>query len=106
GGVATDFLVNKVYQPLRGLYYPRYNVVSTAPFLAFFFGMLVLSMAHYWTEYRNAAPGTHRRRIGSLRIAFAIGYIGILDFVAAYGIRIYPFGYFPVLDFIVVAVRA
>ncbi len=103
-GVTTGILFSTVYHPWWG-YYPLYHW-GTAPFLAFFFGMLVISMVHYWVGYRKAKPGTQRRRIGSLRIAFAIGYIGIVDFVAAYGLPLYPLGYLPIFAFAVVAARA
>jgi signal transduction histidine kinase len=36
-------------------------------------------------------------------IAFIIGYFAAVDFLAAYGYAVYPFGYLPVLGFLVIA---
>ncbi|HKP53073.1 MAG TPA: PAS domain S-box protein [Chloroflexia bacterium] len=103
--VWTDTLVGGVHNFSWG-YYTRYSWMG-APFLLFFAGMLVASMVNYWTAYRKAIPGTkHRLRVRSLMLAFAIGYIGSIDYVAAYGISLYPFGYLAILGFLGVAARA
>jgi PAS domain-containing protein len=39
-------------------------------------------------------------------LAFGIGYLGCVDFLAAYGIPLYPFGYLAILGFVVIAMRA
>ena len=44
------------------------------------------------------------RNQGLLR-AFCIAYLGSFDFLASYGIPLYPFGYIPVLGFIILADR-
>src|SRR5258708_30799927 len=36
-------------------------------------------------------------------IGFSIAYVGSIDYVAAYGWPLYPFGYLPVFAFVVVA---
>jgi diguanylate cyclase (GGDEF)-like protein/PAS domain S-box-containing protein len=83
-------------------YYPRFRWLGV-PFLAFFFLMLALSLHEYWRDYRLSIPGIHRRRTRSLMIGFAVAYLGSFDYVAAYGVPLYPFGYLPVLAFIVIA---
>ena len=85
-------------------FYPRFRWLGV-PFLAFFFVMLALSLHEYWRDYRMSSPGIHSLRTRSLMIGFAIAYLGSFDYVAAYGVPLYPFGYLPVLVFIVIAAR-
>ncbi len=100
----SNALIGGVYHYWWG-YYARYNWLG-ALFLIFFIGLLIASMAHYWTEYRAALPGIHKRRVQSLIIACAIAYIAAVDLVPKYGIPIYPFGYLPIFIFIAMAARA
>jgi diguanylate cyclase (GGDEF)-like protein/PAS domain S-box-containing protein len=97
--VSTGALVRDLYHYWWGVY-PRFRWLG-APFLAFFFTMLVLSLREYWLDYRTASVATHRRRTRLLMTGFAIAYLGSFDFVAAYGVPLYPFGYLPVLCFVV-----
>jgi PAS domain S-box-containing protein len=86
-------------------FYPDYGWLSV-PFLLFFFSVMVASLRHYWIEQHKAPPGTHKLRTRSLLVAFAVAYIGSLDYVAAFRVALYPFGYLPVLAFIVLTARA
>jgi PAS domain S-box-containing protein len=102
--VRTDAVIGGVYRYWWG-FYAKFDWLGL-PFIVFFSGLLVMSMCHYWLEYRVARPGIHKRRIKSLMKAFAIGYVGVVDFVPTYGIPLYPFGYLCILGFIVIAARA
>ena len=102
--VTTDLLIHDVRRYWWG-YYPQYGWLSV-PYLLFFFGLMIVSLQHYWQAYRHAAPGTiHRRRTRALLVAFSIVYIGSFDYVAKYGIALYPFGYIPVTVFVVLLAR-
>jgi diguanylate cyclase (GGDEF)-like protein/PAS domain S-box-containing protein len=96
-------LVRDLYHYWWG-FYPRFRWLGI-PFLAFFFVMLALSLHEYWRDYRMSSPGIHSLRTRSLMIGFAIAYLGSFDYVAAYGVPLYPFGYLPVLVFIAIAAR-
>jgi diguanylate cyclase (GGDEF)-like protein/PAS domain S-box-containing protein len=86
-------------------YYPHFRWLG-APFLAFFFAMLALSLRELWLDHRRAAPGTTQGvRTRLLLVGFAIAYLGSCDYVAAYGLPLYPFGYLPVFVFIVVVAK-
>ncbi|HEY3569351.1 MAG TPA: EAL domain-containing protein [Thermoanaerobaculia bacterium] len=98
--LTTGALVRDLYHYWWG-YYPRFRWLG-APFLVFFFTMLALSLREYWQDYRTASPGTHRRRTRLLMTGFAIAYLGSFDYVGAYGVPLYPFGYAPVLVFIAI----
>lgn len=76
-------------------YYPRYGWLGI-PFLMFFFGVALLNLRDYWIAYRRASPGTPQLRLRSLLLAFGVAYLGSADYLACYGVPIYPFGYLPV----------
>lgn len=102
--VQTDALIGRVAQYWWG-YYPRYGWANV-PFLAFFFGMMVASLRHYWVEYRRALPGSvEQRRAKSFLLAFGVGYLASVDYLPTYAVPCYPFGYLPVLGFLVMAAR-
>ncbi|HXV78582.1 MAG TPA: ATP-binding protein [Candidatus Binatia bacterium] len=86
-------------------YYPRYEWGSV-PFLGFFFGLMALSLRHYWRAYHSATPGAGRLRSKALFVAFCIAYLGSFDYLAAFGMPLYPFGYLAVLGFTILAARA
>ena len=86
-------------------YYARYEWLSL-PFLGFFFGLMALSLRHYWQKYHQFAPGIAKQRNKALFIAFSIAYLGSFDYLAAFGITLYPFGYIPILCFIILTTRA
>src|SRR5260370_4500 len=86
-------------------YYPHFRWLG-APFLAFFFAMLALSLRGLWLDYRQAAPGTtHSVRTRLLLAGGGLAYLGSCDYVAAYGLPLYPFGYLPVFVFIIVVAK-
>jgi signal transduction histidine kinase/PAS domain-containing protein len=86
-------------------YYAHYEWASI-PFLGFFFGLMALSLQHYWQEYHTAAPGVEKPRSKALFIAFCVAYLGSFDYLAAFGIPFYPFGHLAVLGFIILTARA
>ncbi len=102
--IFTDLLVSGVQRFWWG-YYTRYGPLGL-PFILFFGALLVASMAHYWRAYRSMPPGRRKQRVRALMLAFAVGYPGVVDFVATYGIPLYPFGYLPILAFVLAAGRA
>jgi len=99
----SDKLIPDLYQYSWG-YYPKYGWLSL-PYLVFFFGMMIFTLREYWASYRNAKPGDFKSRTLWLTIAFGIVYLGSFDFLAKFGIPLYPFGYFPVLCFVTVVAR-
>ncbi len=86
-------------------YYPKYGWLGL-PFMTFFFSIMLISLHHYWMEYRKAKPGTHKNRIKWLSIAFAGAYIASLDFLPKYGVGFYPLGYLAVFAWLVFVERA
>src|SRR5438309_9110757 len=95
----SNHFITGVYHYAWG-YYPRYGPLSL-PFLVFFFSLLLGSIRFLWIEHTRAVHGIPRHRVKALLIAFGIGYLGAVDFLGAYGIPFYPFGYVAVLGFVV-----
>jgi diguanylate cyclase (GGDEF)-like protein/PAS domain S-box-containing protein len=85
-------------------YYPKAGWMSI-PFLLFFFGVMLRSLWEYDAQFRKGEPGIQRERTKSFLIAFGIAYLGSFDFLANYGVPLYPFGYLPILVYFFIAAR-
>jgi diguanylate cyclase (GGDEF)-like protein/PAS domain S-box-containing protein len=101
---SSGLLVDRVQHYWWG-YYPRYTAIISVPFLTFFFGYLVASLAEFIRAY-PAARGVERKRIRLLLVGFGLAYVGCVDYLPKFGVAVYPFGYMPLLAFVVVAAVA
>ena len=102
--ILTDEFVTGVRRYFWG-YSTQYGPLSM-PFLAFFLASMVVSLRLYWISHWDSPPGSvPRRRFRAFFLAFVVAYLGSVDYLAAYGLPIYPFGYFPVfIWFLIVAI--
>jgi diguanylate cyclase (GGDEF)-like protein/PAS domain S-box-containing protein len=96
----TAFLIPNVQAYWWG-FYPRYRPSTSVPFLLFFFGYLAAAMIEFVRAF-PAARGDERRRIRFLLVAFGVAYLGCVDYLPKYGLPVYPFGYVPILGFVVI----
>jgi diguanylate cyclase (GGDEF)-like protein/PAS domain S-box-containing protein len=99
--VGTDALFRGLEHYSWG-FYPRFRWLGV-PFLAVFFVQLGLALRQYWVDDREASSAIPRPRARWLLVAFAVAYLGCFDYVPAYGVDLYPFGYVPVFVFIVLS---
>src|SRR5260370_8202837 len=97
---ATDLLVPRVQLFWWG-YYPRYRPAVAIPFLLFFFGYLIAALLEFVRAYPKSR-GIERKRIRMLMIAFGVAYFGCVDYMPKFGITVYPFGYLPILGFVLI----
>lgn len=97
--LASDRFITGVNHYAWG-YYPRYGPLSL-PFLVFFFSLLFGGLRLLQKELSRSTRVIHQRRIRALLVALAVAYLGVVDYLPAYGIAVYPFGYVPVLGFVV-----
>ena len=107
GFLLSVFSTNAFFSGVRSYawgYYPIYHWLG-ALFVGFFFVLLGLSLRQHWISYRAAPSGAGKRRSQGLLRAFCIAYLGSFDYLPAFGIPLYPFGYLPVLGFIILADR-
>src|SRR5438309_5282843 len=102
--LASDRFITGVYHSAWG-YYPRYGPLSW-PFLVFFFGLLFGSLRLLQMQLIRSTRVIQQRRIKALLVALAVAYLGVVDYLPAYGMHVYPFGYVPVLGFVVLMFRA
>jgi len=102
--VTTDRLIPRVQHYWWG-FYPRYRPSVSALFLTFFFGFLVLALVELIRAY-PASEGLERKRIACVIGAFAVAYLGSVDYLPKYGIPAYPFGYAAILGFVFIAAYA
>jgi len=100
----TGVLVERVQQYWWG-FYPRYSLVVAPPFLLFFFGYLIASLVEFLRAYPKSR-GVEKKRIRLLLLAFAVAYLGCVDYLPKFGIAVYPFGYIPLLGFVVIVAIA
>ena len=102
-GVTTPFLIPRVERFWWG-FYPRYDPLVGAAFLAFFFGYLVLTMLEFVRAWPSARDH-ERQRIRLLMAAVAVAYLAVVDFFPKFGIPVYAAGYVPILAFVVMVAR-
>jgi PAS domain S-box-containing protein len=102
GVVFTDLHIRGIYRYFWG-YYPKYGLLG-AFFLAYFFGIMIYVLRLYWLEYRRSADDRRKKRLQGLLIAFSIAYLASVDFLAAFGVPLYPFGFVPVIFFLFITV--
>jgi PAS domain-containing protein len=93
--ILTDEFITGVRRYFWG-YYAQYGILSI-PFLVFFFASMVVSLRLYWISYRNSPPqSVQQKRFRAFFLASMVGYLGSVDYLAVYGIPVYPIGYLPV----------
>jgi len=102
--VTTGLLITRVEHFWWG-YYPRYGGRLTIPFLVYFFGYLVAALTEFIVAFPKAR-GLQRARIRMMLVAFGVAYVGCVDYLPKFGIAVYPFGYVPILAFVVIAAAA
>jgi len=81
-------------------YYPIYDWMGVV-FVCYFFVLMALSLREYGSACRAAVPGVGVLRSRALFRAFCVAYLGAFDYLPALGLPVYPFGYLPVLGFII-----
>lgn len=76
------------------------------PFLLFFVGLLADGLLELRKAYlRETLDAEHRRRLGSFAALLLVASLALVDYLPAFGVAVYPFGYLAILAFIVGAAR-
>lgn len=105
GGLRTRSWIVDIAPNFWG-YYARYGHTAIS-FLVFFFSALFASLILLWKGYHEAASEERlRKRLKAFLWAFLAGYLASVDFIPAFGIPVYPFGYLAVMAFIVMTAYA
>ncbi len=90
--LTTDQLIAGVIAYPWG-YYPRYGPAG-AWIIGLFLVAGSITVSVLVSTIRTLPPGRRRRRLQRFVIGLAIACVGMLDFIAAYGIPILPVGHF------------
>jgi diguanylate cyclase (GGDEF)-like protein/PAS domain S-box-containing protein len=98
----TNALLDGVWHYWWG-FYPRLSP-ATAIFLVYFgaalgWSLLLLALKETTTDQEG-------RRNVAFFTALAVGYVGSIDYLAAFGLAIYPIGFVSILGFMILASRA
>jgi PAS domain S-box-containing protein len=101
GVAATNLHIKGLYHYSWG-YFPEYGPLGVI-FLTYFFGIMIFVLYLCWMEYRRTTNARHKKRMKGMAAAFSIGYLGSLDFIAAFGVPLYPFGYLFIVPFLLIA---
>ncbi len=80
-------------------FYPRFNTLGSVPFIAFYVVYLAFALSEFLRVY-PLARGSERQRIELLMAGFLTMCLGCVDYLAKFGLSVYPFGYLPVLGFV------
>jgi diguanylate cyclase (GGDEF)-like protein/PAS domain S-box-containing protein len=97
----TSWVVPRVERFFWGLY-PQYAVPGVLlPLLFVATGTFIMYRFRY--NLRLERSDTHRHRLQWLALAYGAGYLGGVDFLAAFGLPVYPFAYVPVVGFMLLA---
>jgi len=83
-------------------FYP-YAGTLTAPFLLFFFAVLIAQAVEGILEYRRTTDVLRKRRVGKLMLSFGVVYFAAIDFLPMLGYDMQPIGYIPVIAFVAFA---
>jgi diguanylate cyclase (GGDEF)-like protein/PAS domain S-box-containing protein len=102
--ILTDWLVTGLHRYAWG-YYPALGWPG-ALLLAYFAVFTTASMHLYRTTARNTQSAVQRRRVERIMIALLIANFALIDFLPAFGVPVYPFGYVFISAFILLAGRA
>ncbi|MGA2151073.1 MAG: ATP-binding protein, partial [Geobacteraceae bacterium] len=87
-------------------FYPKYGI-SSIPFLLFFFGVLIDSLLRFLKGYRKIRKGSAQSMAArELLIGIVVGYTASVDFSVGFGFNLFPFGYIPILLFIVISAHS
>jgi diguanylate cyclase (GGDEF)-like protein/PAS domain S-box-containing protein len=99
---STNLLIGSTWHYKWG-FYPHLNEASAA-FLVYF--AIVLAASLEVLVRKELPTDTERRRNAAFLAALAVGYIGSVDYLPAFGISLYPIGCVAILGFIVLSAHA
>ncbi len=97
----TDWIIDGTYAYSWG-FYPCFTSLSV-PYFIYFLIFLFVSLRMYWQASLSDQSQNQRARIRALMAAFGLGYFGLVDYLAVFGLDVYPFGYLAIFGFLVVA---
>jgi len=71
-------------------------------FFLFFFGYMIAAFCEMIIAYRQTRDPARRNLIKYVIVAFAVAYLGSMDFLPTYGLNIYPWGFAFITAFVII----
>ncbi len=103
--IATDTLFGKLYHYSWG-FYPKYNVTGI-PFIICFFAAIINSLRCIINGYcEGIQDPIQLNRAKLILVPFFLAIIACVDFIPAFGVPLYPFGYIPIALYVFFALRS
>lgn len=99
-GNETNLLVSGVQRYFWG-FYPKWGPLSV-PVLCLFFGYMAASFLSLFKQYRLTTNVAEKNQLKYFLLAFMIAYTGSADYLAVFGIEVYPWGYVGVSLFLAI----
>lgn len=93
--IFSTLLVDGVYAYRTG-YFPKAGPLE-AVFIVWFYSLMTLSFRNFAWSARSAPSVSERKLARVMIVAFAMGFLGSIEFVPNYGIYVFPIAYFPML---------
>jgi len=97
----SDLFVAGLYRYPWGIY-PRYGILGLL-FLLYFCAVMGSGLVLVYRAYRDTTHPQNRQRFKWLLRSFGIGFVSAVDFAAKLGIPLYPFGYLPLIVYLIIA---
>jgi PAS domain S-box-containing protein len=108
--IATAFAAMAAFTPMiaggvRAHSWGFYPIAGSliAPFLVFFFAVLVAQVVDGVREFHRTADKKRKRRVGNMMVSFLLVYFAAIDFLPMFGVPTRPVGYVPVIAFVLFA---
>ena len=102
--LTTNMLFSSLYRYWWG-FFPEYRITGI-PFLLYYFVVTMDAGRRFWTASRTVARGPAlKMRAKSALVTLTVGFLASFDYLAAWGVPIYPVGYIFILLFIAFAAR-
>lgn len=96
----TGLLVTGVRRYFWG-YFPKWGILSV-PVLCLFFGYMLASFWSLFSQYRVTTNEAEKNQLKYFLLAFMIAYTGSVDYMAAFGVEAYPWGFVSITLFLAI----
>jgi PAS domain S-box-containing protein len=104
GFLKSSQFIPELYHYSWGVY-PRYAWGGVV-FILYFVAFMIFNQWLLWTQWRGSTTTRQKTRIGALCMAFGVAYFGSIDYVAKFGVSVYPLGFVAVALFAALCARA
>jgi diguanylate cyclase (GGDEF)-like protein/PAS domain S-box-containing protein len=102
--LTSDLVVAGVQRMFWG-FYPRLGPLG-AVYIIYLSAVLIITVQMYLAARKKMHRQNQQRRIELFVIAFSIGLVAMLDFVASFGVPLYPFGFIAIAGFVGIIAHA